>query len=273
MGSNFAGQFGGTLVDRMDFGGEIEFTENDAGTAEGIGLNHVGAGLEIGGVNIFNNVGTAEDQHFRTVLFAPEVIERGIALLYLSAHRAVIDDDTFANCFQKGFHLRKSRPFLLPLPVGVPAVSFIVKAVGSLPARVNHRAVETWALPVACTMLMLFALTAFPTVWPFRLDGVLDIRRWNVQNATANPLRQGNSPIRQLLRRQPLIQCLLYYLRPARDWGQTRMSARCRLNRQWLKRQLPDVCGTAPGSLKRRVGNASLVAAPLWEVAPGRVTW
>jgi len=72
-------------------------------------------------------------------------------------------------------------------------------------------------------MLMLFALTAIPTVWPFRLDGVLDIRRWNVQNATANPLRQGNSPIRQLLPRQPLIQCLLYYLRPARDWGQTRM--------------------------------------------------
>src|SRR5262249_16914764 len=111
--SYFAGQFGGALVDLVHLVGEIEFAEHDTRAAEGVGLDYIGAGLEVSGVNVFNDVGTAKDQNFRAVLFAPEIVERRVALLNLSGDRGVINDDAFANCLQKGFHLLKSRPLRL----------------------------------------------------------------------------------------------------------------------------------------------------------------
>src|SRR5262249_45939430 len=92
------------LVDLMNFVFQAEFAENDAASAESIRLNYIGAGFEVGGVNVLNNVRTAQDQNFRAVLFAPEIIERRVALLNLSAHGAVIDEDALPNCLEVGFH-------------------------------------------------------------------------------------------------------------------------------------------------------------------------
>src|SRR5262249_5748277 len=69
---------------------------------------------EIGGVDVLDDVRTAENQDLGAVFFSPEIIERRVALLNLSAHGAVIDNDAFANCLQKRFHVSKSRPDLSP---------------------------------------------------------------------------------------------------------------------------------------------------------------
>ena len=116
IGGYFAGDLCGSLVDLVDFILEVEFAQDDAGAAEGIGFHNIGTRLEIRGVNVFDDVRPAENQHFRTVLFAPKIVERGLALLNLGAHGAVVNNDTFANGFEKGFHSVESRPTVQRVP-------------------------------------------------------------------------------------------------------------------------------------------------------------
>ena len=89
----------------MNFVGQVKLAQHNAAAAKRVGFNHVRPSLKIGSMNVFDNVRPAQHQDFRAVLLAPEVIERGMPLLYLRAHGAVIDHDAFANCLKKGFHL------------------------------------------------------------------------------------------------------------------------------------------------------------------------
>src|SRR5215831_14282292 len=73
--------------------GQIELAQHNPGTAERIGLNNVAACAEEVRVDVANDVRPAEHQYFAAVLFAPEIIQGGITLLDVGAHRAVVDDD------------------------------------------------------------------------------------------------------------------------------------------------------------------------------------
>ncbi len=85
-----ARQFAGDPVDFEGAVGQVEFAERDRGTAEGVGLHHVGAGLEIAAVQFAHQVGTGQAEHVGAVLAAPVValdVER--QGLHASAHAAV----------------------------------------------------------------------------------------------------------------------------------------------------------------------------------------
>jgi len=84
--------------------GEIEFAKNDARPAEGVGLDHIAAHAEEVGVNLANDVGPAEHQNFAAVLLAPIVVERGIALVDIGAHRAVVSNNALADGLEKVSH-------------------------------------------------------------------------------------------------------------------------------------------------------------------------
>ena len=119
---HFAGNLGGAFIDLVGFVLKVIFAEHNAGGAKGVGLNHVSPGFVIGGVDVFNNVRTAQDQQFVAAFVAPEIGRRRMALLNLGAHGAVIDNDTFANCFEERFHWLESRPTIQR----VPATSLII---------------------------------------------------------------------------------------------------------------------------------------------------
>src|SRR5207248_8722146 len=83
---------------------EFKFVQNNARSAERIGLDHIAAyGKEVG-MNLANDVRAAQDQHFGAILLAPIIIQSGIALLDVGTHRAVVNDDAFANGLEKIFH-------------------------------------------------------------------------------------------------------------------------------------------------------------------------
>src|ERR1700691_1938739 len=83
---------------------QAEFTQNDAGAAESVGFYHVAAGGKEVGVDVTNNVGPAQHQHFAAILLAPIVVEGGVARLDVRAHRAVVNDDALENGLEKIRH-------------------------------------------------------------------------------------------------------------------------------------------------------------------------
>ena len=46
-------------------------------------------------MNVADNIGTAEHQNLAAILLPPIVVEGGIALVNVGAHRAVVDNDAF----------------------------------------------------------------------------------------------------------------------------------------------------------------------------------
>jgi len=85
------------LVDLVNAVGEIEFAQYDARTPKRIGFDDVAAHTKEIRMDVANNVRAAQHQHFAAILFAPVVIQRGIAFLDVGAHRAVVDDDALVH--------------------------------------------------------------------------------------------------------------------------------------------------------------------------------
>ena len=77
----------------MNFVAKVEFPEHDPASAEGVGLNDVAAHAEKVRMDVANNIGTAQHQHFATILLASVIVQGGIALLDVGPHCAVIDDN------------------------------------------------------------------------------------------------------------------------------------------------------------------------------------
>src|SRR5215470_7214591 len=86
------------------------FAQHDAAAIEGVGLNDIGSRLEVSCVNTLDHIRAAQNQDLSTVRLTPIIVRRKLVFEYLRAHAAVVYDDTFANCFQEGFHLYQSRP-------------------------------------------------------------------------------------------------------------------------------------------------------------------
>jgi hypothetical protein len=61
-------------------------------------------------MNVANDVGTAEHQHFAAVFLAPVVIQSRIALLDVGAHRAVVNYDAFFHELQEVSHCKLLAP-------------------------------------------------------------------------------------------------------------------------------------------------------------------
>jgi hypothetical protein len=72
---------------------QFKLAQHDARSAKRIRLDDVAADFEKVGVNLPNNVGTAQHQHFAAILFAPVIVQGRIARLNVRPHRAVIDND------------------------------------------------------------------------------------------------------------------------------------------------------------------------------------
>ena len=97
-----AGDFGRLRVDLERVLAEAPLLELQPRALEGVGLDHLGAGLEHRGVDALDHVGAVEDQ--RLVAFALEaavVLLGQLELLQGRAHAAVEDDDALAGrCYE-----------------------------------------------------------------------------------------------------------------------------------------------------------------------------
>ena len=80
---------------------QFELAENQSRAAEGVRLHDVAAHAEEVGMDVANNVGTAEHQNFAAVLLAPVIVEGRIALLDVRAHSAVVNHDAFFTSWRK----------------------------------------------------------------------------------------------------------------------------------------------------------------------------
>ena len=98
-----AGEFGGHLVEFKGAVCQIEFGEGDRGCAEGVGFDHVGAGLEIAAMDVSHHVGARQAEDVGAVFLAPvvflDVEGKG---LDARAHTAVTQQDMFMERVEKG---------------------------------------------------------------------------------------------------------------------------------------------------------------------------
>src|SRR6185437_5496331 len=112
IGRHFARDLHRPLVDLMHLIGEIKFPQHNAAGAEGVRLHHVSARLEVGSMDVFNNVGPALNQHFQQrnpslddfwgkencsevlVLSRPDII-KDIHAAYFKAGADVVETNTF----------------------------------------------------------------------------------------------------------------------------------------------------------------------------------
>ena len=93
-----AGDFGRLGVDLHRVLAESPLLELQPRALEGVGLDHLGAGLQHRGVDALDHVGTVEDQ--RLVAFAEQAAVVGLGeveLLQGRAHAAVEDDDALVD--------------------------------------------------------------------------------------------------------------------------------------------------------------------------------
>ena len=93
-----AGDLGGEVVQLVGAVGEMEVGEGDGMAAKGVGLDHVGAGGEVGAVDVEDDVGAHPEDVFAAVLvLGPAEVVDGDALVQHAAHGSVEDEDTFGE--------------------------------------------------------------------------------------------------------------------------------------------------------------------------------
>ena len=99
LADGLAGDLGGLLVDLERVLGQAPLLELDPAGLEGVGLDHLGAGLDHRGVDALDHVGAVEDQRLVALaLEAPVVLLGEVELLEGRAHAAVEDDDALVDC-------------------------------------------------------------------------------------------------------------------------------------------------------------------------------
>ena len=106
LGSYFFGELCGSKVDLCDTISKAKLTENDTHSVERVGLNDVATYAEEACVNVANDVRPAEYEYLVAVLFAPIIIQSGVVLVDIGAHRPVVNDDALLNELEKSFHFR-----------------------------------------------------------------------------------------------------------------------------------------------------------------------
>ena len=83
---------------------QVVLSEHHSGCAEGIGLDYIATNFEEVRVNFLDYVRSAQNQQFVTTLFAPEIVDSGIAKLDVSSHGAVVDDNALRHGMEKVRH-------------------------------------------------------------------------------------------------------------------------------------------------------------------------
>ena len=107
--------------------GDVVLAERHAEGAERVGLDHVGAHLEVGGVQGGDHVGPGDAQDVGAALdgLAAVVVEAEVLGLQPGAGGAVVDDDAFGYEVEEERCSRRSR-----LPAG-PNLPVVGSTVGS----------------------------------------------------------------------------------------------------------------------------------------------
>src|SRR5437868_9872858 len=95
----FLRKFHRGAVDLADLRLELILAQHDRSRAKSIRLDHVAPNGEEAGVDVANDVWTTEHEQLIAAFLAPEIVERGLAHLYVGAHRAVVDHDALSNGF------------------------------------------------------------------------------------------------------------------------------------------------------------------------------
>ena len=94
LGDRLARELGGAAVEREGAVGDAELAQGDRRAAKAVGLDRVGAGLEIAAMDLAHEVGAALAEDLGAVLVAEKVaLDIEIARLHLGAHRAVAEQD------------------------------------------------------------------------------------------------------------------------------------------------------------------------------------
>ena len=101
---HLAGEASRALVDLERPVLQAELAERDRRAAEAVGLDAIGPGGEVPGVDVADQLGLAEVQDLRAVLLSPIVIERQLLGLDAAAHGAVQEDDPVARGGQEIAH-------------------------------------------------------------------------------------------------------------------------------------------------------------------------
>ena len=94
-----AGDLRGPAVDLEDLVFQAVLGQHDVGGAEGVGLDDVGPRLQVGAVDLRDDIGPGQDQVFVAPLElgAAEIVGGEVALLELGPHGAVDDEDAFGK--------------------------------------------------------------------------------------------------------------------------------------------------------------------------------
>jgi hypothetical protein len=83
------GEGGGGAVEGVGLVAEVELVEDEAGAAEGVGLDAVGPGGEVGGVDLADDVRPGAHEQLVAAVVALEVVGREVGVLDHRAHRPV----------------------------------------------------------------------------------------------------------------------------------------------------------------------------------------
>ena len=99
LAGRLAGDLGRLGVDLERVLAEAPLVELQPRALEGVGLDHLGAGLEHRGVDALDHVGAVEHQRLVALALQAAVVLLGqVELLQGRAHAAVEDDDALAYC-------------------------------------------------------------------------------------------------------------------------------------------------------------------------------
>ena len=95
VGGGAAGDGGGGAVDAAGVFGQVVLAKNHGGGAEGVGFNDVGAGVQIGAVDVIDDIRAGEVEVFVAafIIGAAEVVGAQVAGLDLGSHGAVHHQD------------------------------------------------------------------------------------------------------------------------------------------------------------------------------------
>ncbi len=115
---DLAGQAGRGDVQLVGPVGEVVLGEGDGEGAEGVGLHHVAAHVEVGGVELADGVGPGDHEELVAALQvrATEVVGGEVEALEEGPRRPVVDDDAFVHEIEEPCHpQRLPRGVLGPL--------------------------------------------------------------------------------------------------------------------------------------------------------------
>jgi len=102
---HFAGKPGRGPIDFRNLVRKIVLAQHHPGGSKGVGFDDIAADRQKTGVDLSNDIGTAQDQNFVAALLTPEIIRTEIAILDVGAHGAVINDHALANGLEKIRHV------------------------------------------------------------------------------------------------------------------------------------------------------------------------